>query len=674
MSEFKKFQQAIMIQFDKMKSHNLFLTEVDKDVMWDTYLSRFPEGTNPIYKERTEHDCNCCKQFIRVAGNLVAVIDEKLVSIWDIDVDVSHYQVVADRMSKLIKEAKIKNTFLHYEKKAGTKFNVQNLESGEEIKWSHFYLDLPSKTFSSDDDIGTKLSENRSNKEVLKRSLDELSIESSNIVLDLIDQNSLYRGDQYKGIVESFLRVQKEYSELKCDKDIYCWNLSIGLGGAGKVRNNVIGTLLSDISEGMPLDVAVKRFEDKVAPQNYKRPSALVTKGMIKKAKEKVAELGLEDSLERRYAIKDDLTINNILFADRISKKVISNVFDELEEDVKVNIKSLEKVEEIEIEKFLNDILPKSKEIEVLVENKHENNFMSIIAPNNPDAKNLFKWENNFSWAYNGEAADSIKENVKSAGGRVDGVMRFSIQWNDNSDNPNDFDAHCKEPSGNVIMYNNCRKPSKSRTTGQLDVDITQPGQKVAVENITWNNIDKMDEGEYSFIVHNFSHNGGMSGFKAEIEYNGQIYHYEYDKGLKNKEEVLVAKISFSKEKGIKFIESLKSTSSSKEIWNIETQKFQKVSMIMKSPNHWNEIEIGNKHYFFIIDGCKNEGSARGFFNEFLKESLNSDRKVFEILGSKMKAEYSESQLSGVGFSSTKRNHMYCKVKGSFTRIIKVKF
>jgi hypothetical protein len=94
----------------------------------------------------------------------------------------------------------------------------------------------------------------------------------------------------------------------------------------------------------------------------------------------------------------------------------------------------------------------------------------------------------------------------------------------------------------------------------------------------------------------------------------------------------------------------------------------------MMSPNYWNGTGIGNKHYFFMLNGCKNDGSARGFFNEFLRSDLDADRKVFEIVGSKMKAAESDEQLSGLGFSSTQRNSVLCRVNGSFTRVIKLVF
>ena len=46
------------------------------------------------------------------------------------------------------------------------------------------------------------------------------------------------------------------------------------------------------------METAVKAFEAKVAPANYKRPTALITAGMIKKAMADIAEMGLEPALD----------------------------------------------------------------------------------------------------------------------------------------------------------------------------------------------------------------------------------------------------------------------------------------------------------------------------------------------------------------------------------------
>ena len=96
--------------------------------------------------------------------------------------------------------------------------------------------------------------------------------------------------------------------------------------------------------------------------------------------------------------------------------------------------------------------------------------------------------------------------------------------------------------------------------------------------------------------------------------------------------------------------------------------------MVMSSPNHWDNHTIGNKHWFFILNNCINENKTRGFYNEFLSNELTEHRKVLEVLGSKMKTEKCNSQLSGLGFSSTQKNTVLCRVSGSFSRTIRINF
>jgi hypothetical protein len=140
-------------------------------------------------------------------------------------------------------------------------------------------------------------------------------------------------------------------------------------------------------------------------------------------------------------------------------------------------------------------------------------------------------------------------------------------------------------------------------------------------------------------------------------------------------EKVPVASIKFSKEDGFSIEASSPVSTSSREIWGLATNEFHPVSICMLSPNYWdNQKGIGHKHYFFMLQKCVSEEQPNGFFNEFLPDELTPHRKVFEALGGKMRVEESPDQLSGLGFSSTKRNTVTVKVHGSFTRMLKILF
>ncbi len=674
--DFHVIKSAVAKQFEKMSKHELFVTNIDKDEVWQTYLSSFPEGTNPMYRERTEHDCTCCKQFIRAVGGVVAIIDGKMESVWDVTIPKEPaYQAVADALSAYVKSRAIANKFLHYERHAGTDKNFEQ-HVDHVTTWDHFFVNIPAKFVAKKDTIATTLGGSRATHDVFLRSLLEIDRDAIDTVLELIAQNSLYRGDEHKFVLESFRKIQAKFDKLDSawHRDLFVWaNMDSVPDSVTRVRNTVIGTLLTDLSGGMDLESAVKAFEAKVAPTNYKRPTALITPRMIEQAKAQLSELGLTSALDRRYATLQDITVNNIIFANRDAKRVMTgDVFDELvAENSAKSIKNLDKVEQVPIERFITEIVPKATSIEVMVENRHAGNFVSLIAPVDPTAGDLFKWNNKFSWSYAGELTDSIKERVKKAGGNVTGDLCCRLAWY----NHDDLDFHMIEPSGHEIYFGN--RHTKSPCGGLLDVDMNagMGTTREPVENIFYGSRSTMKEGTYKLFVYNYNKRESTGvGFDVEIDFMGTVYSFAYDKAVNNGQRIDVATFKYSRANGVEIITSLPMTTKSKTMWGITTQTFQPVDVLMYSPNHWDENAVGNKHYFFMLNQCTNDSTARGFFNEFLKEDLNKHRKVFEVVGSKMKVADSSEQLSGIGFSSTQPNTLICRVTGSFSRIINVLF
>lgn len=688
---FKDFVKAIQKNLQQMSkdSSRLFTVNVDTEELYNLYLDSFPAGTNEIYRERREYDCSCCRHFIRDIGNVVSIKNGELHTIWGINpVSDDKYNVVAAALDSYVKQKAVLGVFLKKEKRIGTPENREMLPTGKINKYEHFFVDLPEICIFKEcygHTLEGDLSQFRDVRNVFKRSLDEISKEAVDTVLELIAQNSLYKGAEWKKQLTEFKNYQKEYGKLTDEqKELWIWEKSIAAGAViGKIRNHSIGTLLVNISEGMDLDLAVRKYEQIVAPVNYKRPKAIFTKKMLEDAKKTITELGYMDSLQRRFATLDDITVNNILFSNKDAAKRITgamDLFDEMEQDVAIDPKRFSKVEEISAEDFIKNVLPVAKELEVYLENKHIQNMVSLIAPEVADAKTMFKWNNGMSWAYTGNITDSdIKENVKAAGGSVAGVVRFSIQWNDKDGKDNsDLDAHCIEPKGGEHIYFGCRK--SLRTRGELDIDITQPVDQcrasngVAVENITYPSKEYMIPGTYKFFVNQFAYRGSQ-GFKAEIEVNGEIHSYEYNAPVRGN--VDVAEVILDQSGNFKVVDKLPGNCAtiSKDVWGIKTLQFTPVSVVCYSPNYWDEQKgIGHQHLFFMLKDCINPEEPNGYYNEFLKPELEQHRRVFEALGAKAHVKDVDDQLSGVGFSLTKRNDLIIKVKGATERVLKIKF
>lgn len=688
---FKDFVKAIQKNLQQMSkdSSRLFTVNVDTEELYNLYLDSFPAGTNEIYRERREYDCSCCRHFIRDVGNVVSIKNGELHTIWGINpVSDDKYNVVAAALDAYVKQKAVLGVFLKKEKRIGTPENREMLPTGKINKYEHFFVDLPEICIFKEcygHTLEGDLSQFRDVRNVFKRSLDEISKEAVDTVLELIAQNSLYKGAEWKKQLTEFKNYQKEYGKLTDEqKELWIWEKSISAGAViGKIRNHSIGTLLVNISEGMDLDLAVRKYEQIVAPVNYKRPKAIFTKKMLEDAKKTITELGYMDSLQRRFATLDDITVNNILFSNKDAAKRITgamDLFDEMEQDVAIDPKRFSKVEEISAEDFIKNVLPVAKELEVYLENKHIQNMVSLIAPEVADAKTMFKWNNGMSWAYTGNITDSdIKENVKAAGGSVTGIVRFSIQWNDGNGKDNsDLDAHCLEPQGGDHIYFS-HKISRY-TGGELDIDITDPIYQcksnggVAVENITYPSKERMKPGTYKFYVNQYLFRNSQ-GFKAEVEVNGEIHSYEYNTPVRGN--VDVAEVILDQSGNFKVVDKLPGNCAtiSKDVWGIKTLQFTPVSVVCYSPNYWDEQKgIGHQHLFFMLKDCINPEEPNGYYNEFLKPELEQHRRVFEALGAKAHVKDVDDQLSGVGFSLTKRNDLIIKVKGATERVLKIKF
>ena len=686
MADFKKFRALLQKHFNDMVKDGapLFITNAEEDKLYDLYLDSFPAGTNPIFRKRREYDCSCCRRFVKNIGKLVTFMDGHMVTIWDFDAQSEVYQPVVDALAAYVKTCTVVNPYyvnrnMISDGKFGTEMNYEYDDEDKAVyTWDHFAVEIPQRFVVSGGDVATMMGQWRDSANVFKRSLDEITMDAVDTVLELIAQNSLYRGKEFETLVRGFQIDKRVYDRMPDNmKTAYVW---MAPGGQSKsrcrIRNTAIGTLLVNLSEGMDVDAAVSAFEAIVAPANYKRPKAIFTKKMLEDAQKTVTELGYMNSLGRRFATLDDITANNILFCNRDAAPRVAGAADPFTAMMKslgTDPKKFGRAEKVGIEKFVKNVLPTATGLELFMENRFAKNMVSLIAPQDKDAPSMFKWSNGFSWAYTGNMTDSdIRENVKAAGGKVDGVLRFSIQWNDvpGEWDENDEDAHCIEPNKNHIFFGNRRN---YYTGGHLDVDIIHPDHgKAAVENITWPDIKKMKEGEYSFYVNCYSARGGKTGFRAEIEFDDNIYSFNYDKPLHHGQNVAVAKVTL-KDGKFSIKQLLPSSTSTREIWGVNSNQFIPVSVTMYSPNYWDEqTGNGNRHYFFMLKDCVNPEKPNGFYNEFLKTDLLQHKRVFEALGSQMAVQSVDDQLSGVGFSETQHNDFIVKVQGATERVLKV--
>lgn len=670
--------ELVAVEFQNIaKSSKVFVAAVDADALWLKYLAAFPEGTDPRFKQRTEHDCSCCKQFIRRAGNVVSVSDSGvIVTVWDRAAEEAPYpyNVVAACLRDEVRAASLSD--LYRVSANEVSFGAQQThsldkDSGKALTWNHFYTgEIPKnlRVVSPDQVRG----DYQTTVQVFERGLTELAPDAVETVLSLVDANGLYRGEEHRPAIAAFRNAQQAFLfKNERDRQVFAWMNAHG--PAARFRNTVIGTLVQDLSEGQDVERAVQSFEQKVAPQNYKRTSAVITPGMVKKAMETIEQLGLESALERRFAVIGDIFVNDVKWVDGAARPLMKGGLGDvlMQHATTANPKSTEKdeerAEEIGLDDFMRRILPEATGMEVLFKGEHLGHLVSLTAPVHPEPKQLFRWSNDFAWSYAGNVADSIAERVKKAGGKVDGaVLRVSLSWF----NYDDLDLHVFEPSAcgidfyhDHIYYGNKRGASG----GELDVDMNagRGTTREPVENVVW--MRAMPNGAYKVVVHNFAQRETSNvGFVVEVESGGKLSHFSYNKTVRSGH---IHVVTLHVNGSVVDLEvgdpSITAANVSQEKWGLQTEQYVKVNAVTLSPNYWGDNAVGNKHTFFFLDGAKCDEPMRGIYNEFLHPRLEPHRKVFEVIGEKTKCQpvsVDGGQLSGLGFSSTKRASVVIKV------------
>ena len=116
---------------------------------------------------------------------------------------------MCDALDSFVKGNAISDIFVSKFKRVGTDYDFEGI-SGRSHKWTHMVLDLPDKWVSrigeSNESIQAKY---RDTKNVFKHSLDEISMEAVDTVLELINSNTLYKGEEWKTQLVEFKKYKR---------------------------------------------------------------------------------------------------------------------------------------------------------------------------------------------------------------------------------------------------------------------------------------------------------------------------------------------------------------------------------------------------------------------------------------------------------------------------------
>ena len=65
------------------------------------YLDSFLPEHNQVYRERREHDCSCCRHFIKNIGNTVIIVNNEIKTLWDFECNSIAFKPVINALAIL---------------------------------------------------------------------------------------------------------------------------------------------------------------------------------------------------------------------------------------------------------------------------------------------------------------------------------------------------------------------------------------------------------------------------------------------------------------------------------------------------------------------------------------------------------------------------------------------
>ena len=395
----------------------LFATSASNLDLFDVFLKHLPE------EARQHYTCNECRRFVNRYGHLVTIdkYGEVMPVMWRQSPEF-FFEAVRE-VFNVVKKSKVTGVFLTSDKRLGV------AKTGI---WHHMAVDIPSNmryrkvVYTADQVMADKLEDFK----MLVNALNKYKIDTVKTAVNILESESLYRGEKVLGIAKWFLKVHEDTDGVKgatTTRPVFTnlvWKyVADAPAGFCHISSSMIGTLLDDIEDGLSFDVVKRKFDEKMNPTKYQRPQVAPTRGNVERAEKLVKDLGLERSLKRRFARLDEIeTIwkpnvmpirsgrypwgSNEFVAPAVSAGIFSNIkTKEKEAENKYDI--FPRTQTMTWEKFKRTVLPDARKIFLHVGDGRQN-FAAMVTANDFDAPPIIQWDteehrNPFSWyLYNG--------------------------------------------------------------------------------------------------------------------------------------------------------------------------------------------------------------------------------------------------------------------------------
>lgn len=344
--DYPDFIDAVRKTFASACHRPLF--RVSTHGLWQVYLDTLPS-------DHQVHNCRTCRHFIERFGGLVVVNSSsgRLESaLWDEDSVPEFYRETIRTLAYLVEKRSIESIFLSPDRVWGTPTTGN---------WTHLAVWPPARLVNPKaNQIIAQKQEDLFN---VRRFLDQTPRHQLEQALRIVESEVLSRSDRFVAPIRWLLDFP-QHRNLQ-------W---LAVAGAPEGFCHPRSSMISTLFEDLPFDAIKRRWEAQIHPLRYQRPQAAPTAGNVARAETLFQEMGLERSLERRFARLSEVIPNAIWTPSP------GGLFSHL---LEVQGSTMTWV------KFASKILPKTRQLKFYV--PESGNFEAILTAEHADAPPILR-------------------------------------------------------------------------------------------------------------------------------------------------------------------------------------------------------------------------------------------------------------------------------------------
>ncbi len=367
---------------DRVASARGPLFTTNAEGLFDAYLAGIAQAF------RQHYTCHCCRRFITNFGGLATMneVGGKFPLLWELADVPEFFRTAAATLFRLVDRAKITGVFINGDKTWG------NPQTGN---WTHLSGNPPTVFASPIKSAFQESAEKTQDYITLKKGLEDYPLEAVVQAVRVLEADAVDRSEKTLGVAQWLLTLHRAIADVRGPtRDNLVW-LAVAKAAPGwcHIRSTMISTLLDDVVKGLPFDSIKARWNEKMHPLQYQRPTAPPKEGNIAQANAVVAKLQSEGALERRFARLDEIrALWTTPKPDQSAGKRTGGAFDHLK--AKSAIKEVElPATKITWEKFLATVLPSALEIEAALPSYRPMPFYGLVTAVNAEAPPLLQWD-----------------------------------------------------------------------------------------------------------------------------------------------------------------------------------------------------------------------------------------------------------------------------------------